>query len=67
MDPRYESGNLYQTAGYLGASNMDVPVNTQYQDLVESLKVNKEVNGLAKYVGEHVLPVLSTQDGQRGD
>ena len=46
------------------SSNVDVPINTQYQDLVKSLKVNKDVKGLAKYVGEQILPVLSTQEQQ---
>ena len=43
---------------------MDVPVNAQYQDLVESLKIDKEVKGLAKYQGKHILPVLNTQESQ---
>ena len=45
-------------------SNMDILVNTQYQDLVESLKMNQAVKGLSKYVGEHNLPVLNTQERQ---
>ena len=32
-------------------SNTDVPESTQFQDLVELLKLNKEIKGLAKYVG----------------
>ena len=28
--------------------NVDVPESTQFQDLVESLKMNKEINGLEK-------------------
>ena len=39
---------------------MDVPENTQFQDLVESLKHNKDIKGLAKYVGEHILTTLNT-------
>ena len=38
--------------------NEDVPPNTKYQDFVESLKVNKDIQGLLRFVGEHVLPVL---------
>ena len=36
----------------------DVPVNTRYHDLVESLKMNKDIHGLPRFVGDHVLPVL---------
>ena len=44
------------------SSNRDVPVNSQYEDFVESLKISKDVNVLAKYVGKHILPVLNTQE-----
>ncbi len=36
----------------------DVPVNTRYHDLIESLKMNKDVHGLPRFVADHVLPVL---------
>ena len=36
----------------------DIPVNTKYHDFVESLKLNKEIHGLPRFIGEHVLPVL---------
>ena len=32
------------------SSNVNDPDNTQFQDLVESLKLNKDVKGLSKYV-----------------
>ena len=38
--------------------NEDVPPNTKYQDFVESLKVNKDIQGLPRFVGENMLPVL---------
>ena len=38
--------------------NKDVPENTKYQDLAESLKVNKSVKNVSKFVREHVLPIL---------
>ena len=44
--------------------NADVPKNTQFQDLVESLKLNKEIKGLAKYVSQHVLTTLNTAEKQ---
>ena len=38
--------------------NEDVPTNTKYQDFIENLKLNKDIKGLPRFVGEHVLPVL---------
>ena len=46
-------------------SNADVPESTQFQDFVESLKINKEVKGLAKYVGVHILIVLNAVERQK--
>ena len=31
---------------------------------MESLNINKEVKGLAKFVGNHILPVLNTAEHQ---
>ena len=36
----------------------------KYQDLMESLKTNKDIKGLPKYVGEHVLPALEKKTDQ---
>ena len=44
--------------------NEDVPTNTKYQDFVESLKTNKEIKGLLRFVGDHVLPVLEKKQDQ---
>ena len=44
--------------------NKDMSEHVKFQDVIESLKMNKEVNGLAKYVGEHILPVLDTVETQ---
>ena len=44
--------------------NMDVSENMKYQDLIESLKTNKEVKNLPKFVSEHVLTVLKEVDDQ---
>ena len=43
---------------------MDVSGNTQFQDLVESLKHNKGIKGLGKYV-EHILTALNTLEKQK--
>ena len=40
--------------------NKDVSESVRFQDLMESLKMNKEINGLAKYVGEHKVHGLDT-------
>ena len=42
----------------------DYPDYVKYQDLVESLKTNKDVKGLPRYVGEQVLPVLEQKTDQ---
>ena len=42
----------------------NVPENTKYQDLIESLKANKKIKGLPKFVGEHILTVLKNVDDQ---
>ena len=44
--------------------NEDVPMNTMYQDFVENLKRNKDIRGLPRFVGEHVLPVLENKKDQ---
>ena len=41
-------------------SNVNVPENTQFKDLKESLKTNKEIGGLLKYVSGHVLTIPIT-------
>ena len=38
--------------------NKDVSEVVRFQDVIESLKINKEIEGLAQYVGEHVIPKL---------
>ena len=38
--------------------NKDVSEAVRFQDVIESLKINKEIEGLAHYVGEHVIPKL---------
>ena len=40
--------------------NGDVSEAVRFQDVIESLKNNKEIEGLAKYIGEHVIPKLDT-------
>ena len=42
----------------------DIPEYVKYQDLMESLKTNKEIKGLPRYVGEHVLPTLKKKTDQ---
>merc|ERR1712240_628103 len=40
--------------------NSDVSELVRIQDVIESLKTNKEIEGLTKYVGEHVIAKLDT-------
>ena len=37
----------------------------QFQDLIESLKVNKEIKGSERFLSEHVLTMLSTPEKQK--
>ena len=39
----------------------EIPEHVKYADLIESLKTNKDIRGLQKYVREHVFPVLETK------
>ena len=39
--------------------NEDIPSNTKYQDFVEGLKTNKDIQGLLRFVAEHILPVIN--------
>merc|ERR1711867_380376 len=45
--------------------NKDVSEAVRYQDVIEFLKVNKEIEGLAKNVGEHVITRLDTIEKQK--
>ena len=36
----------------------DMEESIQYLVLVESLKINKDIKGLGKYVGEYILPLF---------
>ena len=45
--------------------NKDVSEAVRYLDVIESLKVNKEIEGLAKYVREHVIGKLDTIEKQK--
>ena len=45
--------------------NKDVSEAVRFQDVIESLKMNKEIEGLAKYVGEHVIGRLDTIEKQK--
>ena len=42
----------------------EIPEYIKYADLVESLKTNKDIKGLQKYIGDHILPVLENKDDQ---
>merc|ERR1712082_251680 len=45
--------------------NKDASEAVRFQDVIESLKVNKEIEGFAKYVGEHVIARLDTIEKQK--
>ena len=45
--------------------NKDVSEGVRFQDVIESLKMNKEIYGLAKYVGEYILTRIDMVDKQK--
>ena len=44
--------------------NKDLSEAVKYQDVMESLKQNKEVNELLEYIGKHIYPALDTVETQ---
>ena len=36
-------------------NNKDMPEAAKYQDIIELLKMNKDIEGLARYTGEHIV------------
>ena len=46
-------------------NNKDMPKNAKYQEIIESLKINKDIEGLALYIGEHVVGKLDTIEKQK--
>ena len=47
------------------AISNDVPETIQFQDLIKSLKINKNMKGLSRYVGEHILSSLNNVEKQK--
>merc|ERR1711867_307274 len=45
-------------------NNKDMPENSKYQEIIGSVKMNKDVEGLALYIGEHVVGKLDTIEKQ---
>ena len=45
-------------------NNKDISEAVRYQDVIESLKTNKDIEGLAIYTGEHIVGKLDTTEAQ---
>merc|ERR1712240_537308 len=45
-------------------NNKDISEAVRYQDVIESLKLNKDIEGLAGYTGEHIVGKLDTLETQ---
>merc|ERR1711867_356823 len=45
--------------------NKDLSEAVRYQDVIESMKMNKDIEGLAKYIGVHVIGKLDTIEKQK--
>ena len=46
-------------------NNKDISEAVRYQDVIESLKLNKDIEGLAGYTGEHIVGKLDTSETQK--
>ena len=46
-------------------TNKDVSEGVRFRDVIESLKINKEIEGLAKYIGEYILTKLNKVEKQK--
>ena len=44
--------------------NNEIPEFIKYHEFMESLKANKDIKDLPRYVGEHVLPILEKKQDQ---
>ena len=45
-------------------NNKELPDHSKYNEIIESLKLNKEIEGLSLYIGEHVVGKLDTVEKQ---
>merc|ERR1711895_27527 len=45
-------------------NNKDMPEHSKYNEIIESLKMNKDIEGLSLYIGEHVVGKLDTIEKQ---
>merc|ERR1711989_49279 len=45
-------------------NNKDLPEHSKYNEILESLKLNKEIEGLSLYIGEHIVGKLDTVEKQ---
>merc|ERR1711989_15675 len=45
-------------------NNRELPDHSKYNEIIESLKLNKEIEGLSLYIGEHVVGKLDTVEKQ---
>ena len=45
-------------------NNKDMPQPARYQEVIESIKQNKDIEDLARYAGEHIVGTLDTAERQ---
>merc|ERR1712240_887162 len=66
--PRWCKGMKYQaykkSIKVWEENNKDMPEAARYQDVIELLKLNKDIEGLARYIGENVVGKLDTIETQ---
>ena len=44
--------------------NNEIPEYVKYHEFLESLKTDKDIKGLPRYIGEYVLPILEAKEDQ---
>merc|ERR1711889_37524 len=66
--PSWSTGMKYQaykkSIEVWEQNNQDMPEPARYQEVIESMKQNKDIEGLARYTGEHIVGKLDTTEAQ---
>ena len=58
MVSQYVSRDFHETITNRTEIKEEIPELMKFHDLMESLKMNKEIKSLPRFVGEHILSVL---------
>ena len=61
---RNEVSSIQKSIEVWEENNKDISAIARYQDVIESLKQNKKIEGIEKFTGEHVVGKLDTTETQ---